>query len=57
MSNASISKTTPEWNTINWAKVQLIVFKLQKRISHTENTDSGRSKPRIMSYTTMPKRK
>ena len=32
MSNASITKTTPEWNTINWAKVQLIVFKLQTRI-------------------------
>ncbi len=32
MSNASISKTTPEWNTINWAKVQRKVFKLQKRI-------------------------
>ncbi|CCQ51208.1 Retron-type reverse transcriptase [Crocosphaera watsonii WH 8502] len=32
MSNASITKTTPEWNTINWAKVQRKVFKLQKRI-------------------------
>ena len=32
MSNASISKTTPEWNTINWAKIQRKVFKLQKRI-------------------------
>ena len=32
MSNASINKTTPEWNTINWAKVQRKVFKLQTRI-------------------------
>ena len=32
MSNASITKTTPEWNTINWAKVQRKVFKLQKKI-------------------------
>ncbi|CCQ56358.1 reverse transcriptase-like protein [Crocosphaera watsonii WH 0003] len=32
MSNASITKTTPEWNTINWGKVQRKVFKLQKRI-------------------------
>ncbi len=32
MSNASITKTTPEWNTINWAKVQRKVFKLQTRI-------------------------
>ncbi len=28
----SITKTTAAWNTINWAKVQRIVFKLQKRI-------------------------
>ncbi len=28
----SITKTTTAWNTINWAKVQRIVFKLQKRI-------------------------
>ncbi|MDJ0602006.1 MAG: group II intron reverse transcriptase/maturase [Crocosphaera sp.] len=32
MSKASITKTTQEWNTINWAKVQRKVFKLQKRI-------------------------
>ncbi|MGK7938917.1 MAG: group II intron reverse transcriptase/maturase [Crocosphaera sp.] len=32
MSNASITKTTPEWNTINWAKIHRKVFKLQKRI-------------------------
>jgi Retron-type reverse transcriptase len=28
----SITKTTAAWNTINWAKVQRKVFKLQKRI-------------------------
>ncbi|WP_186440531.1 reverse transcriptase N-terminal domain-containing protein, partial [Planktothrix tepida] len=28
----SITKTTTAWNTINWAKVQRVVFKLQKRI-------------------------
>jgi RNA-directed DNA polymerase len=28
----SITKTTEAWNTINWAKVQRKVFKLQKRI-------------------------
>ncbi|CAD5930402.1 putative reverse transcriptase [Planktothrix tepida] len=28
----SITKTTAAWNTINWAKVQRVVFKLQKRI-------------------------
>jgi RNA-directed DNA polymerase len=28
----SITKTTVAWNTINWAKVQRVVFKLQKRI-------------------------
>ncbi|WP_254175460.1 MULTISPECIES: reverse transcriptase N-terminal domain-containing protein [Planktothrix] len=28
----SITKTTAAWNSINWAKVQRIVFKLQKRI-------------------------
>ncbi|WP_174236033.1 reverse transcriptase N-terminal domain-containing protein, partial [Planktothrix agardhii] len=27
-----ITKTTAAWNTINWAKVQRKVFKLQKRI-------------------------
>ncbi len=32
MSKASITKTTQEWNTINWAKVQRKVFKLQKKI-------------------------
>ncbi|MGK7881655.1 MAG: group II intron reverse transcriptase/maturase [Crocosphaera sp.] len=32
MSNARIIKPTPEWDTINWAKVQRKVFKLQKRI-------------------------
>ena len=32
MSIASINKTTPECNTINWAKVQRKVFKLQTRI-------------------------
>lgn len=28
----SITKTTTAWNSINWAKVQRVVFKLQKRI-------------------------
>jgi RNA-directed DNA polymerase len=28
----SITKTTDTWNSINWAKVQRVVFKLQKRI-------------------------
>ncbi|MBD2485142.1 group II intron reverse transcriptase/maturase [Planktothrix sp. FACHB-1365] len=28
----SITKTTEAWNSINWAKVQRVVFKLQKRI-------------------------
>ncbi|MFM6454828.1 MAG: group II intron reverse transcriptase/maturase, partial [Planktothrix sp.] len=28
----SITKTTETWNSINWAKVQRVVFKLQKRI-------------------------
>lgn len=28
----SITKTTVAWNSINWAKVQRVVFKLQKRI-------------------------
>jgi len=28
----SITKTTETWNTINWAKVQRVIFKLQKRI-------------------------
>ena len=32
MEKASITKTTKSWNTINWAKVQRKVFKLQKRI-------------------------
>ena len=32
MEKASITKTTNSWNTINWAKVQRKVFKLQKRI-------------------------
>uniref|UniRef100_UPI0018E52DCE reverse transcriptase N-terminal domain-containing protein n=1 Tax=Cyanothece sp. BG0011 TaxID=2082950 RepID=UPI0018E52DCE len=32
MSKARIIKTTQEWNTINWAKVQRKVFKLQKKI-------------------------
>jgi RNA-directed DNA polymerase len=32
MEKASITKTTNPWNTINWAKVQRKVFKLQKRI-------------------------
>lgn len=32
MSKARITKPTQEWNTINWAKVQRKVFKLQKKI-------------------------
>jgi RNA-directed DNA polymerase len=32
MSKARITKTTQEWNTINWAKVQRKVFKLQTKI-------------------------
>ncbi len=32
MTKASISKTTQDWNTINWAKIQRKVFKLQKKI-------------------------
>ncbi|CAD5924199.1 putative reverse transcriptase [Planktothrix tepida] len=28
----SITKTTGTWNSINWAKVQRVVFKIQKRI-------------------------
>ncbi|MDJ0729403.1 MAG: group II intron reverse transcriptase/maturase [Crocosphaera sp.] len=32
MPKASITKTTNGWNTINWAKVQRKVFKLQKKI-------------------------
>ncbi|WP_009543291.1 group II intron reverse transcriptase/maturase [Crocosphaera subtropica] len=32
MEKTSITKTTESWNTINWAKVQRKVFKLQKRI-------------------------
>ena len=32
MSKARIIKPTQEWNTINWAKVQRKVFKLQKKI-------------------------
>ncbi len=32
MEKTSITKTTASWNTINWAKVQRKVFKLQKQI-------------------------
>ena len=32
MEKTSITKTTVSWNTINWAKVQRKVFKLQKKI-------------------------
>ncbi|WP_107670503.1 group II intron reverse transcriptase/maturase [Cyanothece sp. BG0011] len=32
MSKARTTKPTQEWNTINWAKVQRKVFKLQKKI-------------------------
>ncbi len=32
MSETSIKTTCAEWNTIPWAKVQRVVFKLQKRI-------------------------
>ena len=48
MLNASITKTTPEWNTINWAKVPRKVFKLQTRIFQAVKSGNNIRKTRIL---------
>ena len=48
MSNTdSIKPNTVEWNEINWRKVELSVFKLQKRIYQASKTDNVRKLRRL----------
>lgn len=46
MSNASL-KTTTEWNTINWRKLERKVFKLQKRIYRASQRDDIKAVRRL----------
>ncbi len=43
----SIKRNTVEWNEINWRKVELSVFKLQKRIYQASKNDNVRKLRRL----------
>jgi RNA-directed DNA polymerase len=47
MSNTDLILNTVEWNEIDWRKVELSVFKLQKRIYQASKTDNVRTLRRL----------